>query len=345
MQQRKNKVLSRGFKMLNEDGSENEEATKLLKAEWFEIFVSCALDSRFYGFSLLEFDSLIDDKFKEVREVPREYVVPEKGKVRTTLNGGTYIDYTKPPFANWVLFVGSKTDLGLLNKVTPVVQWKRLVQATWAEYNELYGIPLRVGRTDTRDPEARNNMAQMLDQLGSSAWGLFDEDDNIEIISGNSSGNHNTFKDFIDLADEQISKLILGQTMTTDDGSSRSQAEVHAEILESYTGADLRWLEHLINNKLLPFCENLGLTFGGAMFSWDNSEKLSLSEQFEIDKELLNFYKLPAEYITAKYGTPVEEMEANDNPQPANGVTIMNDVASLYKDFFKHGDGCTCGSC
>jgi hypothetical protein len=188
-------------------------------------------------------------------------------------------------------------------------------------------------------------MEQMLDQLGSSAWGLFDEDDAIEIINGVKVGGQGTFKDFIDLADEQISKLILGQTMTTDDGSSRSQAEVHAEVLESYTGADLRWLEHLINNKLLPFCENLGLTFGGAMFSWDNSEKLSLSEQFEIDKELLNFYKLPAEYITAKYGTPVEEMEANDNPQPANGVTIMNDVASLYKDFFKHGDGCTCGSC
>jgi hypothetical protein len=138
MQQRKNKVLSRGFKMLNDDESENEEATKLLKSEWFDKFVNFALNSRYYGFSLIEFDSLLNDSFTEVREVPREYVIPEWGKVKTTLSGSTYIDYTKPPFSNWVLFVGNEEELGLLNKATPIIQWKRLVQATWAEYNELY---------------------------------------------------------------------------------------------------------------------------------------------------------------------------------------------------------------
>jgi hypothetical protein len=346
IEQRKNKVLSRGFKMLNDDGSENEEATKLLKAEWFERFLSIALDSRFYGFSLVEFGSILEDQFTKVKAVPREYVIPEFGQVKLSLGGSKAIDYTRPPFSNWALFVGSETDLGLLNKATPIIQWKRLVQATWAEYNELYGVPLRIGRTNTTDPAARNNMELMLDQLGSSAWGLFDEEDQIEIINGVKVGGQGTFRDFIELADAQISKLIVGQTMTTDDGSSRSQSETHADTLASYTGADQRWLEYLVNNSLIPFCENLGFNFGGAKFAYDNSEKLTLLEQFEIDRDLLNFYKLPTEYIAAKYGTPVEEAEAmNDNPPPSNGITIMNDVASLYKDFFKHGEGCTCGSC
>ena len=343
--QRKNKVLAKGFKMLADDGSENEEATKLLKKEWFERFLNLSLDAKMYGFSLIEFGSIVEDQFTDIKSVPREYVIPELGQVRLSLGGSKTIDYNRPPLSNWSLFVGSTTDLGLLNKATPIIQWKRLVQATWAEFNELYGVPLRIGRTDTRDPEARQNMEQMLDQLGSSAWGLFDEDDNIEIINGGKVGGQGTFKDFISLADEQISKLVLGQTMTTDDGGSRSQAEVHADTLASYTGADLRWVEYLVNNKLIPFLENLGFNFGGATFTYDHSERLSLIEQFDIDRDLLQSYTIPAEYITAKYGTPVEEKVIDPNTAPPTNTTIVNELGDLYKGFLKHEEGCSCGNC
>lgn len=339
MEQRKNKVLSRGFKMIKDDGSEDEEATKLLKTEWFERFTNLALDARYYGFSLIEFGAIVEDQFTTVTEVPREYVIPEEEVVRLALGGTEVISYIKPPFSNWTLFVGSRTELGLLNKATPIVQWKRLVQATWAEFNELYGVPLRIGHTDTKDTDARNNMEDMLENLGSSAWGLFDEDDRIEIINGGKVGGQGTFKDFIALADSQLSKLILGQTMTTDEGSSRSQAEVHQDTLASYTGADMRYIEYLINNSLIPFVENLGLNFGGSTFTYDNSEKITTLEQFEIDQVLLNFYDLPAEYITAKYGTPVEAKA------PEEGAGPNAAVASLYNSFFKHDEGCSCGNC
>lgn len=345
MEQRKNKVLSRGFKMLDENQEENEEATKLLKAAWFESFISLSLDAKFYGFSLIEFGNLVNDMFDEVSLVPRVYVVPEQGVFKTSLSGGSLIPYDRPPISNWSIFVGSKKDLGLLNKATPIILWKRLVQSTWAEYNELYGVPLRIGKTDTRDPAARQNMEDMLRNLGSSAWGLFDESDNIEIINGVKVGGQGTFKDFINLANEEISKLMLGQTMTTEDGSSRSQAEVHAETLASYTGADMRYIEHLVNNKLIPFLKNLGFNFGGAKFNYDTSEKLSLLDQFTIDKGLMEFYKLPEDYIAGKYGTPVEEKEVVEPVEPGNVINLSNDLNSLYKGFFNHEEGCTCGNC
>lgn len=345
MDQRKNKVLSRGFKIVDEDKEEIEDATKLLNSAWFERFISLALDAKFYGFSLIEFGAVVEDAFTMVELVPREYVVPERGIFRTALGSGKEFNYNKPPFDKWALFVGETTDLGLLNKATPIILWKRLVQATWAEYNELYGVPLRIGKTDTRNPDARGNMEKMLSEMGSSAWGLFDEEDQIEIINGTKVGGQGTFKDFINLADEQISKLFLGQTMTTDDGSSRSQAEVHADTLASFTGADMRWIEHVVNNMLIPFATRLGLNFMGGKFMYDTSEKLSLSDQFNIDKELLQHYKIPAEYIEGKYGTPVEEVEAVAAPQPGNVVNMTNDLASLYKGFFEHGEGCACGNC
>ena len=341
--QRTNAVLSRGFKLINANDEVDFEKTKILKSQWFEQFLNYAVEAKYYGFSLVEFGNIVNDEFEEIKLVPREYVIPEEGKVATSLARNKVIDYTRPPFNQWTLFIGSKTDLGLLNKATPIVLWKRLVQATWAEYNELFGIPLRVGRTNTRDPYAREKMEEMLENLGSSAWGLFDEDDKIEIISPSTSGSVDTFERFINLADEQLSKLFLGQTMTTDNGSSRSQSEVHERVMQSFTGADLRWLSYLINNKLLPFLNAKGFAFEGLSFEWDLEEKLSLKERFEIEEKLLNFYNISPEYIESVYGTPVEEKEFI--PQPQNSYNITNDISKLYEGFFKHEEGCTCGNC
>ena len=344
MQQRTNKVLARAFKITDSNGDTDEEKTALLSSAWFERFVNFAMDAKYYGFSLVEFGNLTNDAFDSVEVVPRQYVCPEKGVVFTNLGRANSINYTRPPYSNWALFVGEKKDFGLLNIATPLILWKRLVHATWAEYNELYGVPLRIGRTNTRDPQARNNLEDMLENLGSSAWGLFDEEDKIEIINGVKVGGQGTFKDFIKLADEQISKLFVGQTMTTEDGASLSQSQVHENTLASFTGADLRWLAHVVNNQLLPFITMKGLSFEGDTFAFDLDETLSLNDQFAIDKELLVHYKIPADYIAATYGTPVEEVVAAPGA-PTNGVTIMNDVGDLYKDFFKHGEACSCGNC
>ena len=328
MQQRKNKVLARGFKMVDASGEVDDDATELLKADWVHKFIDYSLDAVFYGYSLIEFGPIVNDEFTKLQIVPREYVIPNNQTFTTTL-AGTAQPFNVPPFDNWTIFVGDPGDLGLLNKAAPLVLWKRLVMAVWAEYNELYGVPIRVGKTASRDPDVRQNLEDMLTNLGASAWGLFDEDDHIEIISGIKVGGQATYKDFIAMADAQLSKLIVGQTMTTEDGASRSQAEVHAAILESFTGNDLKAVSYCINNKLLPFMAGHGFSVEGLKFTWDLSETLSIQDQFTIDQKLLDYYTLPPEYITATYGTPVEA-----KPDLPGGVfSVMPGVKNLYKDF------------
>jgi phage gp29-like protein len=54
--------------------------------------------------------------------------------------------------------------------------------------------------------------------------------------------------------DEQISKAVLGQTMTTDNGSSRSQADVHDRVRMDIARWDARQLENTLNEFLVrPF--------------------------------------------------------------------------------------------
>ena len=51
--------------------------------------------------------------------------------------------------------------------------------------------------------------------------------------------------------DKQISKLVLGQTMTTDDGSSRAQGEVHEEVRQDIATADALSVADTLNSCLV----------------------------------------------------------------------------------------------
>ena len=55
IQQRKNLILSKDFIVIGKDGKENEEKTALIQSKWFFDYLNLALDSIYYGFSLIHF--------------------------------------------------------------------------------------------------------------------------------------------------------------------------------------------------------------------------------------------------------------------------------------------------
>ena len=83
--QRKGKTLQKEFRLVGKDGKENEQATALLKKEWFFDFMDLALDSRFWGHSLIQLGDITKDddglRFNGVELVPRKHVSPEFGGV------------------------------------------------------------------------------------------------------------------------------------------------------------------------------------------------------------------------------------------------------------------------
>nr|WP_306670755.1 MULTISPECIES: DUF935 family protein [unclassified Endozoicomonas] len=53
--------------------------------------------------------------------------------------------------------------------------------------------------------------------------------------------------------DKAISKVILSQTMTTDDGSSHSQAEVHQEVARSVIKSDADLVCESLNQQVIKW--------------------------------------------------------------------------------------------
>jgi phage gp29-like protein len=63
-----------------------------------------------------------------------------------------------------------------------------------------------------------------------------------------------------DWIDKQISKLVLGQTMTTDEGSSRAQSETHNEVRDDIADSDIQQVIETLNAALtIPY---INLNYG-----------------------------------------------------------------------------------
>lgn len=123
---------------------------------------------------------------------------------------------------------------------------------------EVFGMPLRVGKY--RPGETEDNIAILksaVANLGSDAAAVIPEGMLIEFIeTAKAQGGDVLFIKVADWFDKQLSKGILGQTMTADDGSSQSQATVHNEVREDIRDADADQLaETLERDLVIPYID------------------------------------------------------------------------------------------
>lgn len=310
---RKYQLLQSEFKVVDKAGNENEEKTQLLKMKWFYDFVNHSLDSLYYGFSLIQFGKLENMEFQTIDLVPRHYVKQEFDIVVETPSSITGVNFLDSKFKAWVIGVGDKYDLGLLMKCAPLVLWKKGALQAWAEYCEVFGTPIRIGKTNVRDEATRTNMENFLKNMGVSAYGVFDTDDLVEIIESNKTDAFGVFNEMITRCNSEISKLILGQTGTADEKSFTGSANVHERVLKMYGEADGMWLSGVFQYQLLPLLNLQGFGFEGYKIETEEEDKFSYEEKAKIDLELLKYYDIDPSYIEQKYGTPVKAKDGQDN--------------------------------
>jgi phage gp29-like protein len=332
MLQRKSKVLCKRFMVCNPDGEMDETKTAYFNQKWFYDFQNLALDSIFWGFSCVQFGAIMNDRYTSVDLIPRIYVVPEFSLVRTntaTVTEGKHFD--EAPYNNWCIGVGEKKDLGLLMYLAPYVIWKKNAMAAWAEFAEVFGSPIRIGKTDVRDEMTRKNMENMLRNMGVASWAVLDLNDNIELMQASRTDAYAVFDKMVERCNSEISKIILGQTGTTDEKSYSGSANVHEGVAEMIAKQDTLKMQFIIEDQLVPMMIRNGFDLTGCTFKYDDSESLPLAEQAKIDVDFLKAgIKLEHEYLEHKYGVEIQdEMEEADEEEEV--IKIENRLRNLYK--------------
>lgn len=309
--QRKGKTLQKDFLLVGSDGKKNEQITNLFKKEWFLDFIDLALDSRFWGHSLIQLGDIIRDngdmRFSHVELVPRKHVCPEFGVILREASDDPRngISYREGDFANWSIEVGKPRDLGLLLKCAPSCISKKNMLAFWDMFGEIFGAPMRVARTNTQDEKERSRIEQSLDNMGAAFWALFPEGTDIEIKESSRGDAYNVYDKRVDRCNSELSKGVLMQTMTIDSGASLSQSETHLEIFEDVIAADARFIAYVVNDKLLPLMVKHGFPVKGLSFEWDNTATFIPAEQREMERMLLQYYEIDPQYFIDKYNIQI----------------------------------------
>ncbi|MBE0691518.1 MAG: DUF935 domain-containing protein [Aquamicrobium sp.] len=142
---------------------------------------------------------------------------------------------------------------GLALPVAWAFMFKHYSIKDWMAFLEVYGMPLRVGRYGPNSgPEERRVLLQAVRDISTDAAAIIPKGMDIEFIEAKGSGGSNgLFSAMAEYLDKQVSKGVLGQTMSTDDGASLSQAKVHEEVRHDIARADARQTSVTANRDLI----------------------------------------------------------------------------------------------
>jgi SPP1 gp7 family putative phage head morphogenesis protein len=279
------------------DGQEVPEINDLIDSPAFEELLTTIMHTRFWGRSAGEFDFSAGFAFVPI---PHKHIKLETHSILINETDDTGIDYTGD---DHILVIGKPRQFGLFLKTAPMAIWKRGGFGDYAQWLELFGMPQRIGKYSSYDPESRKILEQAMEKAGSAPWVVVPKETDIETVNntgtGSSSSAHN---DFRKACNEEILITILGQTMTTLDGSSRSQSETHKEVEEGKNRSDLRFTRRVLNSYVVPLLEKRGFPVSKGKFVFPTDpEPITVSDLVELSDIL----DIPASYLHNKYSIPV----------------------------------------
>nr|DAF62160.1 MAG TPA: portal [Myoviridae sp. ctt8G1] len=312
--QRTGFVMAKSFKIVNGKGDEDGEALHYFDQAWFKQLMRYALEANFWGHSLIELGEPATDgdgclTYSDVTLIPRKHVIPEYGRVITELgqDWNTGICYREPPFTDWLIEAGRPDSLGLYLKAATQTIPKKNMLAFWDTFGEIFGMPMRIARTTSRDKKEIDRLDRMLREAGASLSMVAGQDTEIEFVESGKGDAYNVYDKRISRANSELSKLVIGQTMTIEDGSSLSQSQTHLEVFQNLVESDCDMLRDIVNNQLIPRMVRHGFPVKGLRFEWDDAVDYTPEQQKAYEEMVLQHYKVNPLYFEDKYGMPCEE--------------------------------------
>lgn len=193
------------------------------------------------------------------------------------------------------------------------------MMAFWDTFGEIFGMPMRIARTTSRDKKEIDRLDKMLREAGTALSMVAGMETEIEFVESGKGDAFNVYDKRIDRANSELSKLIIGQTMTIEDGSSLSQSETHLEVFQNLVESDCDMLRDIINNQLIPRMVKHGFPLKGMRFDWDNSVDYTPEQQKAYEEMVLQHYRVDPKYFEEKYGMPCEEKQEQSPTPPTGG--------------------------
>lgn len=308
------RTINKVFGFFDKDGKMDENLSKFIqKKQWFRHVMKWAHESNYREYSLIFIDEVQNGEITKVKLIDRGHVIPDANVLLKDVNDRSGLDYSL--FPEVLLYADFYKPAGLLEKAVPYTILKRHSWGSWDEFEELFGVPIRIAKIASQSDAVKKEVAGWLEEMGSAAYGVFPVGTEVEIKENSKADAFNVFYQKINALDREMSKLILHQTMTTDAGSSKSQGEVHEQTLEEVIQADELDMVSWLNGWVVPAMRYAGYSIPEG-YTIGVLPTLDVNKQILIDGVLMQNGFIPTkEYVERTYGMEIQSVPGEIEPK------------------------------
>ena len=208
-----------------------------------------------------------------------------------------------------------------LSRVFWNVTFKKGGMKFWVIFTEKYGMPHLIGKHPRGATKAEtDSLADMLEEMVQDAIAVIPDDSSVEIKEASKSSSAEIYEKLIDKMNSEISKAILGQTLTTEVGATGSYAaaNTHMQVRQDIIDSDKKLVESAINQLITWIYE---LNFPNSevpvfeLYAPEDVD-LTLAQRDKILSE--TGVKFTKEYFIKAYGLEEEDFEIKEDIYPIN---------------------------
>ena len=267
----------------------DDKINELLKQPWFRKFRKEVVESEFWGFSLLQFYRDIDGNI-DFDSIPRKHYDPVQKIVlryQSDTDGAPL-----EMFSNTLVVGNDPRGLGIMSAVMPYVLYKRGNIGDWAQFCQIFGMPIREYTYDAGDEEARRRLVEDARKQGANAVYIHPEGSTLTLHeSGNKSGSSDLYNNFSDKCDSQMSIAILGNTLTTDAKATGTQAlgTVHKQEEDEIKDEDQALILSVLNSAhMRKILASLGYNVEGGEFCFIEVKDIDKTVQLQVVTQMMD---------------------------------------------------------
>lgn len=306
LRKQKAAVLSAPIQFMR-DGKVDEAMQQHIKSPWFLQFLGDLVDHEWEGVGGTLFQFFRDERgWIDYTLVPRKHFDAVRRVIlrhQGDITGESWDSFDD------LVYIGDPRSIGNLAVAAFWVILKRNNVGDWADFAEIFGRPIREGTYSAWDEEARRKLVNDLAEMGGAGIMVHPDNTRLNLVQAqNVSGGGDLYEKLGTYCNNEISKAVTGNTLTTEAGDKGTQAlgTVQKEGEEDINFFIKQGILNILNYEMTETFARLGIDTRGGEFFFVPPKSRNTQEKVNILKTLRNEMQLPIEddYLYEEFGIP-----------------------------------------
>ena len=296
---------------VNEKGKyiKNVAETQKIQGSQFDKIIKGIVESKLYGYTLLEIMPDVDPKtgkLAEVNSIERRNVLADQ-RIVLKRQGiwEPHWDLRHATYARNYILINSG-DLGLFSATTPLILAKKFTVANYVNFSHTYGQPIIHGKTVSESNADRKRLANEIANAAQNKVVVTGIEDEVDIKTFTMSNSEKIYTGLIDFVNKEVSNLVLGSEsmaggMQSYVGSTKAHQDIFRDRIEVYR----RYIENVMNEQVLPRLVAMGYVPSGLEFRYSNRIEMSNEDRIKLYSLITDKYEVAADEIEKEFGINV----------------------------------------